>query len=221
MGEEAPFDTRLALAVGGDVDAFVARKRKQPAEFHILLPSHAEEEPGRSWREDQGPGRLTLRSDAAAKTTDADGTGTRKKLRLTKEQWDFLDNRYRENSALTPMQKPELADLLNLRPRQVEVWFQNRRARTKLKQKELDCEFLKKCCESLTEENRQLKEELQELRSVKQSPTVVVRLPKTTTLTISPSHERLSAGDDKIASPGFDGKTEERSRPVKASCLER
>ncbi|CAA6670342.1 unnamed protein product [Spirodela intermedia] len=123
MGEEAPFDTRLALAVGGD-------------------------------------------GDAAAKTTDADGTGTRKKLRLTKEQWDFLDNRYRENSSLTPMQKPELADLLNLRPRQVEVWFQNRRARTKLKQKELDCEFLKKCCESLTEENRQLKEELQELRSV-------------------------------------------------------
>lgn len=67
MGGQEPFDTRLALGVGGDADVLVARKRKRPMQFHILLPSHTAEEPGRSWREDQGPGRLMLRGDAGDK----------------------------------------------------------------------------------------------------------------------------------------------------------
>ncbi|GAU29112.1 hypothetical protein TSUD_58780 [Trifolium subterraneum] len=44
----------------------------------------------------------------------------RKKLRLTKEQSRLLEERFRTNHTLNP---------LKLRPRQVEVWFQNRRAR--------------------------------------------------------------------------------------------
>jgi homeobox-leucine zipper protein len=39
--------------------------------------------------------------------------------------------------------------------------------RTKLKQTEVDCELLKRCCESLSEENRRLQRELQELRALK------------------------------------------------------
>lgn len=39
--------------------------------------------------------------------------------------------------------------------------------RTKLKQTEVDCEFLKKCCERLTDENKRLRKELQELQSLK------------------------------------------------------
>lgn len=39
--------------------------------------------------------------------------------------------------------------------------------RTKLKQTEVDCEFLKRCCEKLSNENRRLKKELRDLRSVK------------------------------------------------------
>ena len=34
----------------------------------------------------------------------------------------------------------------------------------------MDCEFLKRCCESLTEENRRLQRELQELRALKFAP---------------------------------------------------
>ncbi|XP_038699532.1 homeobox-leucine zipper protein HOX15-like [Tripterygium wilfordii] len=87
----------------------------------------------------------------------------RKKLRLSREQSSLLEGTFKLHTTLNPAQKHALAEQLNLKPRQVEVWFQNRRARTKLKQTEVDCEFLKKCCESLSDENRRLKRELQEL----------------------------------------------------------
>nr|CAB3496586.1 unnamed protein product [Digitaria exilis] len=145
------------------------------------------------------------RAHGAGAEDDDDGS-TRKKLRLTKEQSALLEDRFKEHSTLNPKQKVALAKQLNLRPRQVEVWFQNRRARTKLKQTEVDCEFLKRCCESLTEENRRLQRELQELRALKLAPPAMataapphaagvappfyMQLPAAT-LTLCPSCERL------------------------------
>ncbi|XP_062219375.1 homeobox-leucine zipper protein HOX7-like isoform X2 [Phragmites australis] len=93
------------------------------------------------------------------------GGGVRKKLKLSKEQSMFLEDSFKEHSTLSPKQKSDLAKRLHLRPRQVEVWFQNRRARTKLKQTELDCEYLKRWCETLTKENRRLQREVAELRA--------------------------------------------------------
>ncbi|ERN10452.1 hypothetical protein AMTRI_Chr12g236640 [Amborella trichopoda] len=118
----------------------------------------------------------------------------RKKLRLTKEQSALLEDSFKEHSTLNPKQKQALAEQLNLRPRQVEVWFQNRRARTKLKQTEVDCEFLKRCCETLTDENRRLQKELQELKALKFASPVYMQLPAAT-LTMCPSCERIGAGD--------------------------
>ncbi|KAM2946598.1 hypothetical protein COP2_029384 [Malus domestica] len=118
----------------------------------------------------------------------------RKKLRLSKEQSAFLEESFKEHHTLNPKQKLALAKHLNLRPRQVEVWFQNRRARTKLKQTEVDCEFLKRCCETLTEENRSLNKELQELRALKathHSNPFYMQSPATT-LTLCPSCERTA-----------------------------
>ncbi|KAI3678170.1 hypothetical protein L6452_37452 [Arctium lappa] len=124
-------------------------------------------------------------------TSDEEENGLgRKKLRLTKEQSAFLEDSFKEHNTLNPKQKLVLANQLNLRPRQVEVWFQNRRARTKLKQTEVDCEYLKTCCETLTEENRRLQKELQELRALKTSQPFYMQLPATT-LTMCPSCERV------------------------------
>ncbi|XP_058069641.1 homeobox-leucine zipper protein HAT22-like [Magnolia sinica] len=117
----------------------------------------------------------------------------RKKLRLTKEQSALLEDNFKEHSTLNPKQKQALAKQLNLRPRQVEVWFQNRRARTKLKQTEVDCEFLKRCCEALTDENRRLQRELHELKAMNFVSPLYMRLPAAT-LTMCPSCERIGGG---------------------------
>ncbi|KAL0381491.1 UNVERIFIED_CONTAM: Homeobox-leucine zipper protein HAT22 [Sesamum angustifolium] len=133
------------------------------------------------------------RVSSRASDEDDDGSNGRKKLRLTKAQSALLEESFKHHSTLNPKQKQELARELKLRPRQVEVWFQNRRARTKLKQTEVDCEFLKKYCETLTDENRRLQKELQELKALKlaQAP-LYMQLPAAT-LTMCPSCERIGA----------------------------
>ncbi|KAJ7299027.1 hypothetical protein O6H91_Y321700 [Diphasiastrum complanatum] len=132
-----------------------------------------------------------------AGSDEEEGGNSRKKLRLSKQQSALLEESFKEQSTLNPKQKNALAKQLSLTPRQVEVWFQNRRARTKLKQTEVDCELLKRCCENLTEENRRLHRELQDLRALKvASPCVIAhdfRMPlPATTLTMCPSCERLT-----------------------------
>ncbi|XP_074307021.1 uncharacterized protein LOC141642202 [Silene latifolia] len=130
---------------------------------------------------------------------DEENGSTRKKLRLSKEQSAFLEESFKEHHTLNPKQKQALAKELNLRPRQVEVWFQNRRARTKLKQTEVDCEYLKRCCETLTEENRRLQKELHELRALKSSQPFFMHHPATT-LTMCPSCERVAPTSASAAS---------------------
>jgi len=125
-------------------------------------------------------GCTDLSVERGASDDEADGgSTTRKKLRLSKEQSALLEESFKDHSTLNPKQKNALAKQLNLRPRQVEVWFQNRRARTKLKQTEVDCEVLKRCCENLSEENRRLQKELQELRALKLA--VVATTPRACT----------------------------------------
>lgn len=132
-------------------------------------------------------------SDDEEDGSGAIATGTRKKLRLTKEQSALLEESFKQHSTLNPKQKQALAERLILRPRQVEVWFQNRRARTKLKQTEVDCEYLKKCCATLTDENRRLQKELEELKALKMGQASFYMHLPAATLTMCPSCERIGA----------------------------
>ncbi|GAQ82962.1 homeodomain leucin zipper protein [Klebsormidium nitens] len=143
-----------------------------------------------------------VKPSVSGRKRDAQGGGEesvtgRKKLKLSKEQAELLEKAFRENNTLNPAAKSTLATKLNLRARQVEVWFQNRRARTKLKQTEVDCEVLKRCCETLTEENRRLQKELSELRASQGQSGLqefLGHMPAAT-LSMCPSCERLTALD--------------------------
>lgn len=64
--------------------------------------------------------------------------------------------------------------------------------RTKLKQTEVDCEYLKRCVEKLSEENRRLEKEAAELRALKLSPRLYGQMSPPTTLLMCPSCERVA-----------------------------
>ncbi|KAH7656156.1 homeobox-leucine zipper protein [Dioscorea alata] len=156
---------------------------------------------------------------AWSRASDEDDNNlSRKKLRLSKDQSAFLEESFKEHNTLNPKQKLALAKQLNLRPRQVEVWFQNRRARTKLKQTEVDCEYLKRCCETLTEENRRLHKELTELRALKATAAhpLLSHLPATT-LSMCPSCERVSSSSSSTAA----GKPGSTAAPFSSAFLSR
>ncbi|KAL8475522.1 hypothetical protein ACS0TY_028252 [Phlomoides rotata] len=72
-----------------------------------------------------------------------------KKRRLTPDQVHLLEKSFEAENKLEPDRKTQLAKKLNLQPRQVAVWFQNRRARWKTKQLERDYDQLKSTYDSL------------------------------------------------------------------------
>ncbi|KAM6549866.1 hypothetical protein CsatB_021542 [Cannabis sativa] len=73
-----------------------------------------------------------------------------KKRRLTPEQVHLLEKSFESENKLEPDRKSQLAKKLGLQPRQVAVWFQNRRARWKTKQLERDYDLLKSSYDSLS-----------------------------------------------------------------------
>lgn len=99
--------------------------------------------------------------------SEVDGGGDPKKRRLSDEQVEMLELSFREERKLETGRKVHLAAELGLDPKQVAVWFQNRRARhksklleeefTKLKQAH-DAAILHKC--HLENEVLRLKERL-------------------------------------------------------------
>ncbi|KAA3480382.1 Homeobox-leucine zipper HAT22-like protein [Gossypium australe] len=95
---------------------------------------------------------------------DEDHIDSREKLRLTKQQSALLEESFKQHSTL------------NL---------------TKLKQTEVDCEFLERFCEKLTNENKSLQKELQELRGLKTMVQPFCMNMLATTLTTCLSCERI------------------------------
>ncbi|XP_020232165.1 homeobox-leucine zipper protein HAT5 [Cajanus cajan] len=93
-----------------------------------------------------------------------------KKHRLSSDQVHLLEKSFGEENKLEPERKTQLAKKLGLQPRQVAVWFQNRRARWKTKQLERDYDILKSSYDSLlssydliAKENEKLKSEVESL----------------------------------------------------------
>lgn len=98
-----------------------------------------------------------------------------KKRRLTTEQVRLLEKSFEAENKLEPERKTELAKNLGLQPRQVAVWFQNRRARWKTKRLESDFDCLKSSFDSLVASRDSLLNDNNHLRSQVLSLTEKVR----------------------------------------------
>ncbi|KAJ6812973.1 homeobox-leucine zipper protein HOX14-like [Iris pallida] len=85
--------------------------------------------------------RTTTRRRRKKKTKEAEGEGEGRKRRLSDAQVKFLEMNFGEERKLESGRKVHLAAEVGLDPKQVAVWFQNRRARWKNKQ--LEEEYLK------------------------------------------------------------------------------
>ncbi|PIA54841.1 hypothetical protein AQUCO_00901021v1 [Aquilegia coerulea] len=88
-----------------------------------------------------------------------------RKKRLTNEQIDSLEKSFQEEIKLEPERKMKLAQELELQPRQIAVWFQNRRARWKVKQMERLYDTLKKEFDVIIRENQKLQAEVINLKA--------------------------------------------------------
>ncbi|KAK4430547.1 Homeobox-leucine zipper protein ATHB-16 [Sesamum alatum] len=100
------------------------------------------------------------------------GQISEKKRRLSVDQVKALEKNFEVENKLEPERKVKLAQELGLQPRQVAVWFQNRRARWKTKQLERDYGLLKANYdglklnfEKLQHDNQALLKEIGELKS--------------------------------------------------------
>ncbi|CAN4108478.1 unnamed protein product [Withania somnifera] len=85
--------------------------------------------------------------------------------RFTDEQIKSLETIFETETKLEPRKKLQLARELGLQPRQVAIWFQNKRARWKSKQLERDYSILKSNYDNLASQYESLKKEKQSLLS--------------------------------------------------------
>ncbi|XP_039055246.1 homeobox-leucine zipper protein ATHB-13-like isoform X2 [Hibiscus syriacus] len=95
-----------------------------------------------------------------------------KKRRLNMEQVKTLEKNFELGNRLEPERKMQLARALGLQPRQIAIWFQNRRARWKTKQLEKDYDLLKRQYQvikadndALQAQNKKLHAEIKALKS--------------------------------------------------------
>ncbi|CAN1266071.1 Homeobox-leucine zipper protein HAT5 [Linum perenne] len=88
-----------------------------------------------------------------------------KKRRLSVDQVQFLEKSFEIDNKLEPDRKIQLAKDLGLQPRQVAIWFQNRRARWKTKQLERDYDTLQSSFDTLQADYAGLLKEKDHLKS--------------------------------------------------------
>uniref|UniRef100_A0A5B6ZZS6 Homeobox-leucine zipper protein n=2 Tax=Davidia involucrata TaxID=16924 RepID=A0A5B6ZZS6_DAVIN len=108
-----------------------------------------------------------------------------KKRRLNMEQVRALEKNFELGNKLEPERKMQLARALGLQPRQIAIWFQNRRARWKTKQLEKDYQVLKRQFEAIKSDNDALHAQNQKLHAQilalkNREPTESINLNKET-----------------------------------------
>ncbi|CAN6466387.1 unnamed protein product [Victoria cruziana] len=124
----------------------------------------------------------------------------KRKRRFSDEQIRSLERIFEtETTRLEPRKKAQLARELGLHPRQIAIWFQNRRARWKAKQTERDYGALKADYDALLSSYESLQQEKQAL---------LKQLQKLSDL-VEKEHEPGSAEKKALSGPVFTATTED------------
>ncbi|XP_071689087.1 homeobox-leucine zipper protein ATHB-52-like [Rutidosis leptorrhynchoides] len=85
--------------------------------------------------------------------------------RLTKDQVTLLESCFESNKKLDPKRKQQLSQQLGIPPRQIAIWYQNKRARWKNQSMEHDYNMLQLQLEATLIENTHLEKEVEQLRA--------------------------------------------------------
>ncbi|XP_019161312.1 PREDICTED: homeobox-leucine zipper protein ATHB-53-like isoform X2 [Ipomoea nil] len=123
------------------------RRMEESGRFFFNPSSHADI--GGSWSATKMEESLKRRASCMFSGPQSDEeyyeeqSSSDKKRRLTSQQVDVLERSFSGEKKVEAERRKELASNLGLHPRQVAVWFQNRRARWKAKQLERDYDELK------------------------------------------------------------------------------
>nr|AIA57938.1 homeobox 12 [Jatropha curcas] len=124
---------------------------------------------------------------------------TQNKRRFSDEQIKSLETMFESESRLEPRKKLQLAKELGLQPRQVAIWFQNKRARWKSKQLERDYSVLRANYNNLASRFETLKKEKQAL---------AIRLQKLNELIEKPREEGECCGEQETGVNSSEGESE-------------
>ncbi|KAK7362223.1 hypothetical protein VNO77_04331 [Canavalia gladiata] len=124
-------------------------------------------------------------ANAEEELSDDGSQAGEKKRRLNMEQVKTLEKSFELGNKLEPERKMQLARALGLQPRQIAIWFQNRRARWKTKQLEKDYDLLKRQYEAIKADNDALQAQNQKLQTEilalkSREPTESINLNKET-----------------------------------------
>lgn len=112
----------------------------------------------------------TMEQDAI-EVSSKESWGKKKKIkkgensckRFSDEQVKLLESVFSQATKLEPRKKVQLAKDIGLHPRQVSIWFQNKRARWRSKQMESEYRVLKDDYDTLNQRFDSLKKENQSL----------------------------------------------------------
>ncbi|KAG2679469.1 hypothetical protein I3843_11G052100 [Carya illinoinensis] len=131
------------------------------------------------------------------------GDGGAKKRKLSEKQVNLLEVYFGNEHKLESERKDRLASELGLEPRQVAVWFQNRRARWKNKKLEEEYSALKKEHESTIFEKCQLESEVLKLKErLSEADKEIQRLSQLPAETVPSNSTSSSPSVDTMAVAG-------------------
>ncbi|KFK24840.1 hypothetical protein AALP_AA8G031500 [Arabis alpina] len=117
-----------------------------------------------------------------------------KKKRITSGQLASLERSFQEEIKLDSDRKVKLSRELGLQPRQIAVWFQNRRARWKAKQLEQLYDSLRQEYDVVSREKQILHDEVKKLRAILRDQGLIKKQ-------ISSEISKVSGGEDTVEIP--------------------